>query len=264
MRMRNIAVSILVALAGSAAVAAPEEVQVYQDEINKNGEIGLDIHLNTVADGSAGTDYVGAEPSLHRWRATPEFSLGLGGGFEAGLYLPLATLAPDGPLRAAGAKVRLKWIAPHDEAKGFYWGGNFEIGRVDHGLDQNPWNAEFKAIAGWRKGKLSVAVNGNFDFVVSGPAPAPATFDFDTKIGYRLTPKWTLGVETYNGVGAFKALGHFGSSEQSTYLVVDAHLGKWDVNFGVGKGYGANADSLIVKSVVSSPLPQFTHHPDRA
>jgi len=261
MRMRNVIVSFMFVVASTAAVAAPEEVQVYQDEINKAGEIGLDIHLNTVADGDIGVDYPGAESSLHRWRATPEFSLGLGGGFEAGLYLPLATIASDGVLRAEGAKVRLKWIAPHDEAKGFYWGGNFEIGRVDHGLDQNPWNAEFKAIAGWRRDKLSVAFNGNFDFVISGPAPGPATFDFDTKIGYRVSPKWTLGIESYNGVGAFKALGHFGASEQSTYLVVDTHLGKWDINFGVGKGYGANADSVIIKSVVSIPLPQFRHRP---
>jgi hypothetical protein len=244
-------------LLGAPAHAAPEEIQVYQDEINKAGEIGLDLHLNTVADGDRGIDYAGAEPSLHRWRATPEFSLGLGRGFEAGLYLPLATVASDGVFRAEGAKIRLKWIAPHDETKGFYWGGNFEIGRVAYAIDQNPWNAEFKAIAGWRKGKLSVAVNGNFDFVVSGPAPGPATFDFDTKIGYSVSPKWTLGIETYNGVGALKALGHFGASDQSAYLIADTHVGKWDINFGIGKGYGANVDSIIIKSVVSVPLPQF-------
>jgi len=260
MLLRRVAFASGLLLLSAPALAAPEEVQVYQDEINKTGEIGLDLHLNTVADGSSGADYPGAESSLHRWRATPEFSLGLGGGFEAGLYLPLATLASDGVLRAEGSKVRLKWIAPHNETKGFYWGGNFEIGRVGHALDQNPWNAEFKAIAGWRNEKFSLAVNGNFDFVVSGPAPAPATFELDTKFGYRVSPKWTLGIESYNGAGEFKSLGHFGRSEQSTYFVADTHLGKWDINFGVGKGYGANADSVIIKSVVSIPLPQFRRH----
>ena len=74
------------------ALAAPEEVQVYMDELGAKGEVGLDLHLNHVAEGSFTPDYPGQQSGLHRWRLTPEFSLGLGHGFEAGLYLPLATL----------------------------------------------------------------------------------------------------------------------------------------------------------------------------
>jgi len=38
--MRNIVVSVVLMLAGTAACAAPEEVQVYQDEINKTEKSG--------------------------------------------------------------------------------------------------------------------------------------------------------------------------------------------------------------------------------
>jgi len=235
--------------AGGVAHAADEEIQVYKDEINRPGAVGLDVHVNDVLSGDAAPAYPGAEPALHRWRVTPEFSLGLTDQFELGAYLPLATIAADGKLRVEGAKLRLKWLAPHRE-QGFYWGANFEIGRVAHRLDENPWNAELKLIGGWRNQRWQLAVNGNIDFKVSGPAPAPATFELATKLGYRVTPALTLGVENYNGIGALRRLGHFGANDHASFLVLDAGLGGWDINAGIGKGYGANADSTIVKFVI--------------
>jgi hypothetical protein len=249
------------AFAGAAepAQAADEEIQVYMDEIGPKGAVGLDIHVNHVLSGDRGADYPGGEPSLHRLRVTPEFSLGLGGGFEAGAYLPLTTLAADGVYRVQGVKLRMKWIAPHDEAKGFYWGLNFELGRVAHRLDENPWNAELKSIAGWRGGKWNLAVNGNLDFKVSGPVPAPATFQLATKASYNLTPGFALGVESYNDFGAFAHFGKFADNEQMTYLTADTHLGKWDFNIGLGEGYGTSGDHLVAKLVIGVPIEGLFH-----
>ncbi|MBC7492425.1 MAG: hypothetical protein H7241_08290, partial [Novosphingobium sp.] len=64
-------------IAPVVAHAAPEEIQVYLDEINRPGEVGLDVHINHVLSGDGSPDYPGAESSLHRLRITPEFSLGL-------------------------------------------------------------------------------------------------------------------------------------------------------------------------------------------
>ena len=218
-----------------------------------------DIHVNDVANGVPGPAFPGGEPSLHRWRVTPEFSLGLGNGFEAGAYLPLATIAPDGKVRADGAKVRLKWLAPHGET-GFYWGANYEVGYSDHLIDPHHWNNEIKMIAGWRNDHWVLAANGNIDFALSGPDRGPVTFDFDEKIGYKLSRRLTLGVETYNGVGPLRSLGRFAAYDQSTFLVADAHLGRWDVNAGIGKGYGGNNDHLIVKFIIGVPLVK-AHQP---
>ncbi len=246
---------ILTCLA-APALAAPEEVQVYMDELSKPGEIGLDVHMNYVAQGDAAVDYPGAESAAHRLRVTPEFSLGLGHGFELGAYLPLATLASDGVARAQGAKVRLKWLAQHKE-DGLYYGVNLEVGRVSARLDQNPWNGELKTIIGWRKGHVVLAANGNFDFTINGPQPGPVTFDLDVKAGYKLSKDLMLGLETYHGFGALHDLGHFSHEDQSTYLTVDTHLGKWDINAGLGKGYGSNRDTLLFKLVLGVPLPQL-------
>ncbi|MBU6268742.1 MAG: hypothetical protein KGN34_14440 [Sphingomonadales bacterium] len=257
MNKRKRAAVAIVTLAGWAitapARAADEEIQVYMDEIGPPHRLTLDIHINDVLAGDGAPAYQGAETSLHRWRITPEFGYALDDRFELGLYLPLATITPDGKLRAEGAKLRLKWLAPH-KPTGFYWGANFEIGKVAHRLDENPWNAELKLIGGWRNERWQLGVNGNIDFKVSGPAPAPATFELATRLGYRLTPKLTLGVENYNGMGAFRSLGHLSQNDHATYLTVDTELGGFDLNAGIGKGYGTNGDSTVVKFVIGVPI----------
>ena len=235
------------------AMAAPEETQVYLDEINQAGETGLDVHVNYVADGDRTRDYPDQQLSLHRWRITPEFSYGLGSGFEAGLYLPLATIGAQQALSVDGIKARMKWLAPHGPT-GFYWGANLEVGRVAHTLDINPWNSELKLIGGWRDGPWQIGVNGNFDFVVSGPQHDPISAEITTKVSYKVTNALRLGLESYNGLGALRNSGPLHEQEQATFLTVDTKLGKWDVNAGIGRGYGSNPDKTIVKFVIGVPL----------
>jgi len=64
------------ALNGSAW-AAPEEIQVYLDELNAPGQLGLDLHSYYVMAGAGTAAYSGAQPALHVFRLTPEFSYGL-------------------------------------------------------------------------------------------------------------------------------------------------------------------------------------------
>jgi len=252
---RSLFAAFLIASLGAptAAFAADEEIQVYMDEINPAGKVGLDVHLNYVADGDGTLPYAGAESPLHRWRITPEFSLGLGGGFELGAYLPLATIARDGMARAEGVKGRLKWLAPHKET-GFYWGLNWEIGRVEHRLDENPWNSEIKVIGGWRDDKWQLGVNLNFDFKVAGPVPAPATLEVATRLGYKVTPGLTLGLESYNELGELKGFGPLSQTEHKAFVTADFAIGGFDVQAGLGKGYGSNADDTVIKVMIGVPL----------
>jgi hypothetical protein len=239
------------------AIAAPEEIQVYMDEMDKPGHFGLDTHFNYVTDGTLTDDYPGQQQSLHRLRITPEFSYGITPDFEAGLYLPLATLDGQGRLDPGGVKTRLKFIAPRAVGQNWWWGANFEIGHMNHKLDINPWNAELKGIIGTRVGKWTLAENANVDFVVSGPEPHSPEVEFDTKVAYAATKKLALGIESYNGVGSFAHFGKVGQSDQAIYAVADIDMGHWALNIGVGHGYGTNSDHTIVKAIVSLPLERI-------
>src|SRR5690348_6854061 len=167
---------LLIALAGAAGAAAPanalaadEEIQVYMDEIGPPHRLGLDVHLNYVPDGRVAPDFPGEEASGSRFRVTPEWSWALTPNLELGAYLPLAEITRRGDIELGGVKGRIKWVAPRPAGQDWFWGLNFEIGRVRHQLDDNPWNAELKGILGTRKGPWTLAANLNVDWVVSGP-----------------------------------------------------------------------------------------------
>jgi hypothetical protein len=61
-------------------------------------------------------------------------------------------------------------------------------------------------------------------------------------------------VENYTGAGEFRALGRFGGSEQTSYVTIDTSVGRWDLNLGIGRGYGTNPDKWIVKAVIGVPI----------
>jgi hypothetical protein len=241
-------------LAGTPALAAPEEIQVYEDDLDKPGQFGLDIHNNYVLGNHAPPDYLGEQSAEHRYRFTPEFSYGLTSAVELGLYLPLAEVDGKGHLTVDGAKARIKYIVPRPAEQPFYYGVNFELGHVDHRLDENPWNAELKGIAGWRKGPWDVAFNLNLDFAVSGPNKGPATLQLATKVDYKVTDKLALGLESYDGAGDVHHLGQFGGAGHSIFATADTSIGLWDLNLGVGRGYSGEPDKWIFKFIISVPI----------
>jgi hypothetical protein len=246
---------LLGVLLPTRAWAADEEIQVYMDEMNPAGGYGLDVHLNYVPSGrTANLDWPGEEASEHRVRITPEWSYGLTSWLELGAYLPLMEIDPRGALEVGGVKGRVKFIAPHEQGSHFFWGLNYELGRVRRGLDINPWNSELKAIAGWRQGKVTLAGNVNFDFAVSGPQKGPATFQLATKAAYELRPGFSVGFENYNDLGDTHRLRLNGRGDHMTFVTVDKTLGGLDLNLGVGRGYGAPEDKWVVKAIIGIPI----------
>lgn len=239
--------------AANAARAADEEIQVYQDEMNRKGQFGLDMHVNYVPVNTAPLDYVGEQPSVYRTRITPEWAYGLTDHVELGVYLPLTTIQ-DNRFSVLGEKLRIKYIATKPDAPGVFWGGNFEIGRVDKPLDINPWNAELKGIVGWRGERWTVGFNTNIDWAVAGPDRDPASVQFATKVMYKVGDKLSLGVESYNGAGDFDHFGQFSGAGHSIYAVTDASIGKWDLEFGVGHGYSGENDAWTLKAIVGVPI----------
>ena len=239
--------------AAGAARAADEEIQVYIDDLDKPGQFGLDTHINYVLPNSAPVDYAGQQRPDGRLRFTPEWSYGLTKNVELGLYLPLTDLR-DGSFTADGYKVRIKALAPRADNQSWYWGANFEIGQVGRRLDINPWNAELKGIAGWRGGKWELAFNTNIDWAVAGPDRQPATVQLATKIDYKLTDKFAIGVESYDGAGDFNHLGRFAGSAHEIYGTIDTSIGKWDLNLGAGYGYSGEPDQWTLKMIVGVPI----------
>ena len=165
--LRRLALAICVAAVSSAAVAAPDEIQVYTEELNDPGEFGVELHVNYVPSGAKTPSYPGEMPSHHMLQVTPEFSYGLAKTLEAGLYVPVA-IAPNGNLYQNGARLRLKYIAPRGEDDAFFWGLNTEIGYFARRVSESYWALELRPIIGYRSRDWLFSLNPILDVDVKG------------------------------------------------------------------------------------------------
>lgn len=231
-------------------VAAPEEIQVYEDDLTQIGGFGVDVHNNLVLSGPNTLAYPGAQPADHVYRLTPEFYYGLSDTLELGLYL-LTTRPAGGGVQYDGAKLRVKFIAPHDEQSGPFWGANLEVGRTDRRVAEVPWNIELKGIYGYRNGLWTFAVNPNLDTAL-GPKGGPVSLDVDFKIAYTVAQRTQLGIESYDEYGPLAKLSALDREYKALFLAVDRDFGSFDLNAGVGRGLTAQTDRWILKFIVGT------------
>ena len=66
-----------------------DEIQVYTNDIQKPGKVGLEVHLNRILQGPK--DAPSGLPFNGSWNLTPEISYGLLDDLDIGLYLPFSS-----------------------------------------------------------------------------------------------------------------------------------------------------------------------------
>lgn len=250
--IHNVVACLLMIGAGATlpAQAAPEEIQVYMDDMSAPGQFGLDVHNNFVLSGAAAPSYPGQAPPQHMYRLTPEFYYGLSKSLELGVYL-LATRDAQGDAHFDGSKVRIKYIAPHDASDGVFWGLNLEAGKTSIRVSAMPWNVELKGILGVRSGPWTFALNPNLD---SSPSKGggPVLASLDAKAAYSVTEKTQLGVEIYNELGPLSHPQAFNKNSKTLYAVLDQEIVGLDVNAGIGRGLTPDAERWVMKLIVGT------------
>ncbi|MBI5005568.1 MAG: hypothetical protein HZB95_00435 [Nitrosomonadales bacterium] len=236
-----------------AAWAAPDEIQVYTEELNKPGEYGLEQHLNYTVKGQQTPDYPGQMPSHHVTQLTPEFSYGLSDMLEAGLYVPLAiTAAGDAFLN--GLRVRLKYVAPRQIDEAVFYGLNVEIGRDAYRTSESLSGMELRPIIGYRDAKWLASFNPILNMALSANVSRQPQFEPSLKLTHRLTDAARGGIEYY---GEYGPLNHMLPADQrahTAYAVVDVETDGLDINFGIGRGFVNAADDWVLKSIIALPL----------
>ncbi len=194
------AAGALLLAAALPALAAPHEVNVFTDEMEGPGEIGVEMHINT-ARGRSVADYPGEIPPHKVLRVMPEIVFGLGRDWEAGLHLPMQR-DRDGKLHADGLRLRFKHMLPKKEGSAFFSGVNLEWGYDRPHLSEDRHNLELRGIAGWRTERWLVAVNPILAWVAKG-ANKSGTPDFEgsVKVARQLREGLAVGIEHYAGFG---------------------------------------------------------------
>jgi len=207
---------------GSAAIAAPNEIKVFTDELAAYGRQTLETHANKARAGPL--------------RLMPEWSYGVAPNWEFSLQLPFAFNSD----RAAneGYRAELQYIAPHGDERGLYWGINVELAREARVDEPRFWNAEVIAIVGWRIERWHLVANPGFERALSGSGRTmrgtPAA-----KAAYRAFGSNAFGVELYRDA----------ERNRTVYLAWDGKLGKSDINVGIGRGAGTAPDRWVLKTI---------------
>ena len=115
-KLRLVWLALAMITSSDVMAASADEIQVYDEAINKVGELNVDIHMNYVGSGAKTPSYIGEIPSNHNARVTPEFGYGMTNNLEAGLYVPFIRAA-NGNGYLEGLKIRL--ISGNSHTPGF-------------------------------------------------------------------------------------------------------------------------------------------------
>lgn len=256
---RTLAIASLTLLCGllsSNAYAISDEIQVYTDDINKPGEFGLELHVNTTPKGRKTPDYPGDSPPNHGIRFTPELSYGLSRDWEAGLYLPTVREA-NSTFSVSGAKLRLKWlpIRGDEDTGGWYAGANLELSSVNKRYSESRYGSELRIMTGYRAKEWHLAINPIFGWDLSkGYRGGGPSFDLATKAVHDVVDGIALGVEYYSGMGKLNNTLPGSLQENTLYLVMDYDRKPFAFNIGIGKGLNGATDRWTLKAIIEVPF----------
>lgn len=231
------------------ALAASDEIQVYLDDANAPGEVGLDVHINYVLSGRRVPEWPGELPPYHVLQITPEFSLGATRSLELGLYLPTA-VGPGGAFYGNGIKVRMKYVPLRVRGGRLFWGVNVELGRVARRVSEEHWTLELRPILGYRSGRLLAAVNPILSLPIRQDTVGRGELEPALKLGYDVGHGLALGLEHYAGLGSLNDVLARAQQDQVLYAVADYETHGLSLNLGVGRGLTSASDQWVVKVIV--------------
>lgn len=253
MQKRIRILGVLAVLYATGALAAPDEVQVYTDEMNAPGEFGLEQHVNYTVKGQRTPNYAGQLVSHHLTQMTSELSYGINRNLEGGLYLPFA-LAPGGNAYLNGLRLRLKYMWPGEEGALTFYGLNAELGRSSIRISDSISSFEIRPIIGYRGGNWLASFNPILNFGLAAGVSHLPTFVPSLKLTHRLVEGASAGLEYYGEYGAFNHMLPGSQRAHMLYAVADVESDKLDFNFGIGRGFVNAPDSWVIKALIALPL----------
>jgi hypothetical protein len=243
--------ALLACLLLTAAAASAQdrfEIQVYDSEVAKPGEPGLEMHLNYVAKGTETVSPGGELPNQHVLHLTLEPHLGVFGWGELGGYLQGA-LRPDGSFDYGGAKLRFKAKWPEKLLGVIGLGLNAELSRVPAAYEQNRWGSELRPIIDAKVGILYASINPILSTDLAGPEAGHPQFEPAAKLSLFALPALSFGAEYYAGLGPIDSPLPVTQQDHHLFGVLDFAGASFDLNFGVGRGFGSG-EGWVAKGII--------------
>lgn len=253
--MRSIRWFLLLTLLGLgsalplAAQEFADEIQVYTNDIQTPGRVGLELHLNRTLQGAKDAS---KGPFNGSWNLTPEISYGILPTLDIGLYLP-TSLDTDHHYRFSGPKLRLKWLPIRGEgeaALGPFLGANLELARTNRSFSDLQWETELRGLVGVQTTDWMLAMNPVFTWPLSD-GQGRGTPDFSTawKAAYTRWKGAAPGLELYLDHGLLNGVDLSRERSQRLFATLDVDHGPLVFNVGLGRGLTASAERWTLKFI---------------
>lgn len=253
MHRRGIAVRAALALwllLPSAGRAQVDEIQVYTGEIDKPGQFSITLHDNYTAIGPTQPAFPGGIVPNHSLNGAAEYALGIKPWLELGAYLPIYTVTGEGRPLIDGGKLRALFVLPDAAERPFWYGVNFELSYNARHWEQARYATEIRPILGWRFGPVDLLLNPIIDLPFHG-GPGASSFAPAERVAYNLSVTWALGVEHYSDYGRFVNFEPAAGQYHALYGVIDYNRDPLSIEFGIGHGFTAVSEPLILKLILT-------------
>jgi hypothetical protein len=245
--LRSLAVTTMAA--SSAALAQTDEIQVYDASIAAPHTFSVTVHNNYTPSGRKEADFPGGIVPNHALNGVVETAYGVNDWLELGLYLPLYSLTGDGRPLFNGGKLRALFVVPDAKERKFFYGVNFEFSFNARHWETTRNSAEIRPIIGTRFGPIDVIFNPILDTSLNGIHQldfAPAG-----RVAYNLSETWAGALEYYADFGPLSGFDPVDRQSHTLFAVVDYGSGPNSIELGIGHGFTAGSDRLVLKLIVT-------------
>jgi len=247
-------VAVLIATGLSAASSAHAadrfEIQVYDASADKRGEAGVELHLNSFANGSTTADPPEL-PLAHQSHATLEPSYGVTDFWEIGGYLQSAMLE-NGTYRYGGVKLRSKFVTTEGFSKTLRLGVNLELSNVPSVFEKNVWGGEIRPMIALETRRFLFAFNPIIELdLAHTPASQVAQLSPAALGLVKLADAIGVGLEYYGSLGPLTSPRLSIHDEhllfEALHIFTDHDI---ELSFGVGEAISDTQNQLIFKTIV--------------
>ncbi|MBV8336335.1 MAG: hypothetical protein JO358_13020 [Alphaproteobacteria bacterium] len=233
----------------ASAYAQTDEIQVYDATINEPGQFSVELHNNFTPIGRTQPDFPGGTVPNHTLNGVPEWAYGVVDWLELGMYLPLYSVTGTGHFQIDGAKLRAEFVVPHAQERSFFYGINFELSFNALYWEPTRNSGEIRPIIGVRIGPVDLITNPILDTAFRGLSAlnfAPAA-----RTAYNFSETWAVALEHYADYGHLNHLAPLYRQQQFLFAVVDHKGDPLSLEFGIGHGFTAGSDALVLKMILS-------------
>jgi hypothetical protein len=245
----NLAAGAITLLPAATADAQTDEIQVYDAEINNPGVFSLQLHNNYTPIGRKQPGFEGGIAPNHTLNGVPEWALGVTEWLELGAYVPVYSWTGDRRFLIDGAKLRAEFVVPHAAERSFFYGVNLELGFNARYWEPTRTSGEIRPIIGGRLGPVDLIVNPILDTSFQGLGSL--TFAPASRIAYNFSETWAAALEHYADYGRLNNFEPLRRQQQLLFAVVDHKSDPLSVEFGIGHGFTAASDPLVLKLILS-------------